>query len=282
MGAVGGKRLYETADRSAVYIDPQYPVPLAGAKCVAFSRFTDQPVIVLLYPTGVIELLDIHVDSQRIEIDGAKEDLCGVTVLTVAIVEQILAFATSENKVVVVSHSTPMQQPPTWLLSGNDTVTFLRFTPDRKQLLIGHTSGRVNCVDIHAGLLSPIEGSHQELVPAAANPKVTDRVVAAARLEAEQVLVVTADQVQLWKPDGRCMSVIAVALPKRIGQARDCVFLKRRMFVLCDEAVWEVKSRRRGEKAKLTRVDGSVGWCIDVCGLLVWKRGRSEPKRVLI
>lgn len=282
IGAVGGERLFQVADGSAVYTDPQFPVPLTGGKVVAVSRFVDQPVVVVLYPSGVIELIDMVTDSLRIVIDTAKEDLCNATVIAVAIVEQIIAVATTQKKVVVVTHSTRVQQPPTWLLAGRDAPTFLRFTPDRKQLLSGHSSGRVNCVNIHMGLLTPIEGSHQELVPAAADPKPSDRVVAAGRVSDSRVLVITEDQVQLWKPEGMCMTVVAVGLPRNVGRTRDFVFLKKRVFVLCDNAVWEVKRRARGQKAKLTRADGSVGWCIDMRGILVWKPGREAPKRIWI
>lgn len=282
MLVVGGKRLHTTTDGSAIFVDQHYPIPLIGGKVVGVSRFVEHPIVVVLYPTGVIELIDVEIESQRVSIDAAKDDLRGVTVLAVAVIEQIVALATNQRRVVVVTHSTPVSHPPTWLLTGRDVPTFLRFTPDRKQLLLGHSSGRVNSVDIHMGLLTPIEGSHQELVPAAADPKPTDCVVAAARARDEQVVVVTKNQVQLWTPDGHRMAVVAVALPRGVGEIRDLVFLRRRMFVLCSNAVWEVKRRQRGEKAKLTRADGTVGWCLDGLGILIWRAGKEEPKRIWV
>ena len=280
IGPVGGKLLRESPSTGTVFIDSMFPIPVGDGQIIATAQSADNPMFVILRPNGRLELLSAAVETDRIVIDEAQSDLENATVVTAAMTEQLIAVAT-DSKVVVISHSHRMPQTPTWLLMGRDAVSFLRFTPDRKQLICGHASGRVNTVDLHMGTLAPIPKSNMELVPAAADPKPSDRVRAALCLPQQHVLVVTCNQVQLWSPAGPSMNVKAIKPPSGVGQLRDCLCLRAQLFILCDFAVWHLKHRRRSEKAKLTRCVGSYGWTFNVAGLTVW-RTPNAPQTIKV
>jgi len=281
IGLVGGQLLHESADGQSVFTDEMYPIPLKGGKLIGISRESANPALLILQPEGTVEIVDASMGAHQIVIDDARPDLKGVIVTAVATTEQMIAVATPE-RVVVVTHSHKCCQPPTWLLIGRDKTTFLRFTPDRKRLLTGHASGRVNSVDIHMGLLSPIQHSNRVLVPAAADPQPSDRVVAAAALPDDQVLVLTPTQLQLWQPVDTKMEALAVKGPSGVGEFLDMVFLRRQLFVLCTHAVWHVCHRKRADRAKLFRADGARGWCIDVLGILVKRANSTRLRRIYV
>ena len=279
VGGVDGNLL--RSNGTHVFVDEMVMIPLRGGRVVARSVYTDIPEILICGSDGTLTVHDVPTNFYSVEIFKSKELLGGVTILCAAMCAQMVAVATHKS-IIVFSHSDSTQHEPTVIPLTRDIVTFLGFTPDRNQLMIGHSSGRLCSLFIDRGMLCPGNSGLQERVPATAGPQQSDAIVAAAMHTPTTVVVVCANQLQRWTLNQKTAEVLAVKSPRGLGKHLDAMFYRKKLLVLCEMGVWVVQSRKKGEKAKVHRVDGRCGWCVDASGIICWRPNTLTVKRIVV
>ena len=209
------------------------------------------------------DLLVIN-DSTTEVLKPLTEAVASKPIVAADVVEELLAVATSTEVFVVCYHLQDCNSVTKLPFSG---ITFVRFDPARRFLLLGGSDGSLGRVFIDAGTLA-VRPQWSQLVPASSSGNAGGAVCTATILGGGSPLIATTTALQQWSIDDMEATALSVGFPRGSGMPLDIRCIKGCVYVLCTNAIWKLTERERGAKATVWQAAGKMGWTLSADGKL--------------